>query len=207
MILMDIHMPVMNGYEATSLIRNMDSNIPIIAMTADAIAGVEEKCSSIGIDHYISKPFDPEQFIETIWQVVKSYKEGVLVKSEVAAKQEEQVKENKAVLDENDGIRHMGGNADLYDMVLKEYYNENKETSLILSRAIEKKNYEEAAQIVHKLKSSSGSIGAKGLYEVASNLQKALSNGDVEALTKLHKEFEEMLTQLLSVLAQRIKPR
>jgi len=205
LILMDIHMPVMNGYEATSLIRNVDSNIPIIAMTADAIAGVEEKCRSIGIGHYISKPFDPEQFVETIWQVVKPYKEGLVITLEDEAKQEDQIKENKAVLDEDYGIRHMGGNADLYDMVLKEYYNENKETSLILGRAIEKEDYEEAAQIVHKLKSSSGSIGAKGLYEVATNLQRSLSNGDVEAMPKLHKEFEEMLQQVLSVLVQRIK--
>ena len=206
LILMDIHMPVMNGYEATSLIRNVDSSIPIIAMTADAIAGVEEKCSSIGIDHYISKPFDPEQFVETIWQVVKPYKEGLLIKSEDEAKQEGQMRAHKALLDENDGIRHMGGNVDLYDMVLKEYYNENKETSLILNRAIEKEDYEEAAQIVHKLKSSSGSIGAKGLYEVASKFQKSLSNGEVEVIPKLHKEFEEMVKELLSVLAQRIKP-
>jgi len=205
LILMDIHMPVMNGYEATSLIRNVNSGIPIIAMTADAIAGVEEKCSSIGISHYISKPFDPEQFVETIWQVVKPYKEGLLIQSEDEVKQEDQINVNESVLDENDGIRHMGGKIDLYHMVLKEYYNENKETSLILSKAIEKEDYDDAAQIVHKIKSSSGSIGAKGLYEVASNLQKSLSHGEVEVIPKLHKKFEEILKQLLSVLSQKIK--
>ncbi|CQR71038.1 Signal transduction histidine-protein kinase BarA [Sporomusa ovata DSM 2662] len=204
LILMDIHMPVMSGYEATSLIRNVDRNIPIIAMTADAIAGVEEKCKSTGIDHYISKPFDPEQFIETIWQVVKPYKEGLLIKSGGEAKQEDPVKVIEGVLDEKDGISHMGGNADLYELVLKEYYNENLEISSILCRAIEKENYEEAAQIVHKIKSSSGSIGAKGLYKVASNLQRALGDGEIEIIPKLHKEFDKILKQLLSAIAKRI---
>lgn len=204
LVLMDIHMPVMNGYEATNLIRNLDRDIPIIAMTADAIAGVEEKCSSIGINHYISKPFDPEQFVKTIWRVVKPYKEDFYIKSEDEGKLEEQIKTNTTVLDEKDGIKHMAGNLDLYDMVLKEYYNENKDTSLILSRAIEKEDYKEAAQIVHKIKSSSGSIGAKGLYEIASNLQKALTNGDKEFIPKLHKEFEEILKQLLLVISQRV---
>ena len=203
LILMDIHMPVMNGYEATTLIRNMDNNIPIIAMTADAITGVEEKCSSVGINHYISKPFDPEQFVDTIWQVVKPYKESLVINSKNGGV--EARKENKAVLDEKDGIRHMNGNSDLYDMVLKEYYNENKETSLLLNKAIEKADYNEAAQVVHKIKSSSGSIGAQALHEVASKLQKSLTNGETEAIPKLHKQFEEMLKQVLAVIGQRIK--
>lgn len=202
LVLMDIHMPVMNGYEATSLIRKVDSRIPIIAMTADAIAGVEEKCKSIGIDHYISKPFDPEQFVDKIWQVVKPYKEGLLIKSEDEAKQEGQFTTNEVVLDEKDGIRRLGGNTDIYYMVLREYYNENKETSLTLKRAIEKEDYKEASQIVHKVKSSSGNIGAKGLYEVASNFQTALNNGEVEAIPKFHKEFEEILKRLLLLIKE-----
>ena len=205
LILMDIHMPIMNGYEATSLIRNVDRNIPIIAMTADAITGVEEKCKSIGIDHYISKPFDPEKFVETIWQVIKPYKDGLLIKTEEEVKTEEQIKTDNTVLDEKDGIGHMGGNVELYDMVLREYYNENKETISILNQAIAKEDYHEGAQIVHKIKSSSGSIGAKSLCEVASIFQRSLSNGEVEIIRQLHKKFEERLKQLLLVIAQRLK--
>ncbi|MCE5284494.1 MAG: transporter substrate-binding domain-containing protein [Pelosinus sp.] len=204
-VLMDIHMPVMNGYEATSLIRNVDSTIPIIAMTADAIAGVEEKCKTVGIDYYISKPFDPEQFVKTIWQVIKPYKEKFGIKLDEEVKQEEPSKVDKAVLDEKDGIRHMGGNAALYIRVLREYYNENRETALSLKTAIEKENYEEAAQIVHKIKSSSGSIGAKGLHEAASNLQKSLAKGGVENISKLYQEFDEILKQVFSAIEHRIK--
>ncbi len=68
-ILMDIHMPEMDGLEATKIIREMEgdiSNIPIIALTADAMAGDKEKYLASGMDDYASKPFDPEQLFAAI---------------------------------------------------------------------------------------------------------------------------------------------
>ena len=58
MILMDCHMPEMNGYEATKNIRKNGNDIPIIAMTADAMVGTKEACLEIGMNDYISKPID-----------------------------------------------------------------------------------------------------------------------------------------------------
>lgn len=71
LILMDLHMPVMNGYEAAIEIRKISDNVPIVAMTADVILGVKEKCEQSGIYHYISKPFDPERFIQTVKSIIK----------------------------------------------------------------------------------------------------------------------------------------
>jgi PAS domain S-box-containing protein len=76
-ILMDIQMPEMDGYEASMTIRTtFDSpkkNIPIIAMTAHALAGEEEKCRVAGMDNYISKPFEPQQLYLKIISVLKKY--------------------------------------------------------------------------------------------------------------------------------------
>ncbi len=73
LILMDLHMPIMDGYEATQLIRRLDKEIPIIAMTADAVTGVDNKCEAIGISKFISKPFDPDYFLELIWHVIQEH--------------------------------------------------------------------------------------------------------------------------------------
>jgi len=70
LILMDLHMPVMNGYEAAGEIRKISPDVPIVAMTADVILGVREKCEQSGIHHYISKPFEPDHFIQTIKDII-----------------------------------------------------------------------------------------------------------------------------------------
>lgn len=204
LILMDLHMPVMNGLEATELIRKADKNIPIIAMTADAITGVEEKCKSVGINHYISKPFDPDQFVETIYQVIKPFKEDSSRRLGDKEENEEETNDNTVMLDEGVGIRHMGGNEALFSSVLSEYYNENKDIHLILSSTMENHDYKEAIQIVHKIKSSSGSIGANLLYDIASKFQISLSKEDDMEILELHKKFEKTLKQLLLEIEQRI---
>ena len=77
-ILMDIMMPIMDGYEATSIIRNLEDktkkNIPIVALTAVVTGSVIEACSSIGIDRYLSKPFESEELYNVINELV--HKEG-----------------------------------------------------------------------------------------------------------------------------------
>ncbi|RZK24481.1 MAG: PAS domain-containing sensor histidine kinase, partial [Flavobacterium sp.] len=70
-ILMDIQMPVMNGYDTTRKIRKMGNNIPIIALTASAIKGEKEKCLSMGMNDYITKPINEEDFLKTIDRWVK----------------------------------------------------------------------------------------------------------------------------------------
>jgi two-component system CheB/CheR fusion protein len=74
-ILMDIMMPIMNGYEATSVIRNMEDitkkDIPIVALSAVVTGSVIEACSSVGINRYISKPFESEELYKIIIELVQ----------------------------------------------------------------------------------------------------------------------------------------
>jgi len=69
-ILMDMEMPVMNGYEATAIIRNeLKSNIRIIAMTAHAMAGEREKCLTLGMNEYVSKPINATLLFDKIYDL------------------------------------------------------------------------------------------------------------------------------------------
>lgn len=74
-ILMDMEMPVMNGYEAATIIRNViKNNIPIIAMTAHAMAGEKERCLSLGMNDYISKPINAKMLFEKIYDLTLNSK-------------------------------------------------------------------------------------------------------------------------------------
>ena len=186
LILMDLHMPVMNGYEAAEKIREFSTKVPIVAMTADVVLGVREKCEQSGIFHYISKPFNPDYFIQTIKDII--------------LENQSDIDTDTTVLDRQLGLKNMGGNQELYHQVLKEYYNENLDTLGRLEAAVGEKRYADAAQIVHKVKSSSGSIGAKSLQEAAVSLQKALEEEKREEIVLLQDKFSKILGKLLEEL-------
>jgi len=196
LILMDLHMPVMDGYTASELIRKLDAEIPIVAMTADAIAGVEEKCQSHGIYAYVSKPFEPEQLIETISNLVKGR-----VSTESTALQT-RGSDRACILDTEDGLKRIGGDQTVYRLVLQEFANENLTVGEELRKVITTGDFSAATQIVHKIKSSAGSIGAEGVHEVAAELQKSLQALDSAAIQKLHESFQTQLRDLLHTIKE-----
>ena len=70
MILMDLMMPEMNGYEATKKIRELDSNIPILAMSANAYSEDVKKCLDVGMNAHISKPLNKDILYQTIFKYI-----------------------------------------------------------------------------------------------------------------------------------------
>lgn len=191
LILMDLHMPVMNGYEAAQEIRKISEYVPIVAMTADVILGVKEKCEQSGIFHYISKPFDPDRFLQTIKDII--------------IENENNKVQGIDILDQSAGLKNIGGDQEVYRQILNEYFKENQDTLDKLSLTINEKRYADAAQIIHKVKSSSGSIGAKELYEVSTKLQKALDGGKEDEIKSLIMRFSSMVRRLLEEIAELLK--
>jgi len=203
LILMDLHMPVMNGYESAGLIRRLNPSVPIIAMTADAIAGVEEKCRQVGIEHYISKPFEPEQFTLEILKALSPINDRVLpAEGEKADASWEACSE--MILDEDKGIKLLGNNPELYSMVLREFYHENQGVLEHLKTSIDEQRYRDSVQIVHKIKSSSGNIGAKRLIKAASELQAGLEQGNPTDIEDLYRHFARACSELFNIIRTKI---
>ncbi|NLO22489.1 MAG: transporter substrate-binding domain-containing protein [Syntrophomonadaceae bacterium] len=188
LIIMDLHMPVMNGYEAAKEIRKLSANVPILAMTADVILGVREKCEQSGIYYHIGKPFDPDRFIQTI--------KDIIIENEAKHVQD------LRILDQDAGLINLGRNGEIYRQVLNEYFKENQETLDKISLAVDQKRYGDAAQVIHKLKSSSGSIGAKTLYDLSIKLQKALNEAREEEILLLTEEFSHLFIKLLGEIEE-----
>ena len=195
LILMDLHMPVMDGYTASDMIRKINQEIPIVAMTADAITGVEEKCRSHGIWNYVSKPFEPDQLIETLIMLLSGTEPKVEVQQEAA---EEAAGNGAQAVDFEDGIKRMGGDKAIYRLVLQSFAEENSGVAEQLSGAIQVRDFAQGEQIVHKIKSSAGSIGAKNLHDIAVELHRALKDANESAITSLSASFYKCLGRTLS---------
>lgn len=191
LILMDLHMPVMNGYEASAEIRKISQDVPIAAMTADVVMGVKEKCEEYGIGYFLSKPFEPGRFIRTV--------------KEILSGREHKKKAGPVILDPAAGLAHLGQDPDLYAQVLRVYQAENQDTPSQLTLAISQGHYEEAVRIVHKVKSSTGSIGAKKLFDLAVRLQKALAETNGHDISTLGDDFSSMLSRLLVEIQDLLK--
>ena len=201
LILMDLHMPVLNGYEASAIIRKLNPDVPIVAMTADAITGVDEECKRVGINHYISKPFDPEKLIDTLLHILKQQTER---EHPEAGSTDDLPYVDAEILDTADGLRRIGNNMDLYQMILKEYSNEFKDVSADLKQAIDAQDYREAIQIVHKNKGGSGNIGAKKISVIATELQKALLEGYNDKIEQLYYEFDRSIRMLFIEIEKKL---
>ncbi len=195
-ILMDLHMPIMNGFEASSEIRKISKTIPIVAMTADAISGIEQQCKKVGINNYITKPFDPSTLASKVYEFIVS--SGTVKLDEVKIELS-----SSSQLDEIKGLFNVGGNKDLYNTILNLFIEESKDTIALLNESIEKSDYEQAKQIVHKVKGSSGTIGATLLYETCIEFQKALAETNLEFIKHYHPIFNNQLNNLHHIIKNR----
>jgi signal transduction histidine kinase/CheY-like chemotaxis protein len=181
LILMDIHMPNLNGYEASKQILNINKEALILAMSAEIGAEVISKTKDIGMVGYVSKPFDPEVLIVQIKNTLKEHNQTISQK--------------RLPINSNKGIKQLGDNADLYELVIKEYYKETEEITQNLKAAVLAKDYIIIRSILHKLRSSSASVGADILYEIILKMHKATLEKDDSQLSQLLGEFQSIFEE------------
>jgi len=201
LVLMDLQMPIMGGYEATKLIRadRRNQDLTIIAMTAHAMQGVEAECKAAGMNDYVSKPIDPKNLFSTILKWIKPKLEidsevsRNAKRSENAGTAELSLPDNIPGIDISEGLGRVGGNRTLFLKLLKDFANHYKPYANDIRKAISEQRIEEARRLAHTLKGVAGNISAKEIYTVSEQVEKAL-------LTEPVTDYDAPLGQLDAAL-------
>ncbi len=189
-IFMDIQMPVMDGYEATKRIRTMPefSHIPIIAMTAHAMASDRDRCIKAGMSDYISKPIVPDSLTALLIKWVKP-SEPLLEESHTeepgdaadTPSDSSVLPASIAGIDMGQGLRFCNNNPAFYLEMLLNFRDTRRNDDQEIRVAIESGERDVARRHAHSAKSVAGIIGAIALSEAARNLETALAEPDAEA--------------------------
>ena len=203
-ILMDCQMPVMDGFEATSLIRGEckdNAQTPIIAVTANATTEDRENCINIGMNDFISKPYTLEQLQHVIshWlsaEVVESNYNDKADKATPNPQTENPSVINSKQLDQIRELDASNGN-ELVHKILRTFLENTESLVHQIGHAILYGDAEGLRRTAHALKSSSANIGAESLSNMAKELETFGRVGELEPATKLQESLEQQYCQVI----------
>jgi CheY-like chemotaxis protein/HPt (histidine-containing phosphotransfer) domain-containing protein len=192
-ILMDLQMPVMDGYQATGMIRNELKNpIPIVACTAHSLVGEKKKCLDIGMNGYVSKPYTEKELVDSIFQVLpessRRQKERLSgIRSEVRKKIE--------ALKKQEG-------PDFLESLLQLYNQRIPGDLTVLKTALIDKDYELIREKAHLVSSSLAALNFNQGFQVAHDLENAIREKDYDAVYERCSRLIEFLEKSLEVTQQ-----
>jgi two-component system, sensor histidine kinase and response regulator len=196
-VLMDLQMPVMGGFEATQEIRRDErfQDLPIIAMTAHAMGGDREKSVEAGMNDHLTKPIDPDQLIS---ELVKWVKPGNRETSEGLSESSSESKKSQNILPAElpgisiaSGLGRVAGNRQLYTKLLCKFKDGQEDAVDQIKAALKVGDVEMAARLAHTVKGVSGNLGGDNLYQAAAELENAIQGG--KNLDLVMAEFDSQL--------------
>ena len=204
LVLMDVQMPVMGGYEATRLIRALPgkADLPIVAMTAHAMRGAREECLAAGMNDYVTKPIDPQRLFAVMVQWLgrdtpATREEGYIKAVDPSGSGEESVLDMPG-LDTVAALRRIGGNRKLYLDLLEMFRTSYAAAAGEVRRLVAAGDFEGAERLAHTVKGVAGNIGADGVAEAARDAETACRERRLPQL-------EAFLPRLAAEIAQVIR--
>jgi CheY-like chemotaxis protein/nitrogen-specific signal transduction histidine kinase len=201
-VLMDIQMPVMDGYEATKAIVKTGTPVPVVAMTAHAMSGEKGKCLKIGMKDYVTKPIDTNRLFNTLIRHIEPREREApplsIKRAPDSGADETGLPIYLPGFDIQAGIARVAGNKRLYlDLLIKlakNYHCIDKD----IKKAVQSSDFEEAAKLAHKVKGMAGNLGADALQKAAFNLETVLSEALTDEFTDYLTVFSEVLNQVVT---------
>ncbi len=205
-VLMDLQMPVMDGYEATRRLRaNPDYNqLPVLAMTAHAMTQERERCRALGMNDYITKPIDPYLMYATLARWLPS--DGSVPAAPQAQPEPTPpaTDTGAGAIDWSQGLSYCSGSAELYDQALRRFVQSAPVTLAKLREALGRRDTDAAARQAHSMVSVAAFVGARSLSASAQALQQAIVADGTDTAHALFERFNSAAIEVLHAVQQRL---
>lgn len=208
LILMDMQMPVMDGLEATRRIRAQGYDLPILAMTANAMLGDKDRCIEAGMNDHVAKPIEPEQ----LWLALKTWikpRSGLgdqatdVAVHKIVKEVVEPFPHEIEGLDVAGGLRRVLGKESLYRAMLEKFLVGQRDTVVQIRSAVTGEDWLLAERLAHTLKGVAGNIGAVAVQEAATKVESACKEHHaIDLVEPLLEGVTQVLEPLLVVLAE-----
>ncbi|MFN0126973.1 MAG: response regulator [Verrucomicrobiales bacterium] len=212
-VLMDLQMPEMDGYQATAKLRADPrfATLPIVAMTAHATMEERQRCLAAGMNDHISKPIDPEVLFDTVGRY---YKPATRPPDSSGGEDRPAAPEplrdelpSIAGLDTRDGLARVAGNRKLYLKLLRQFAEQQDTSPAQIEAALAVNDAALAERVAHTVKGVAGNLGARAVQQAAAKLEQAIaSKAQATNLSPALQAFSRALQDLIPSLRAALPP-
>ncbi len=193
LILMDIQMPIMDGYEATKLIREINKDIPIIALTANAMTEDTDKSLLLGMNEHLNKPIDIEKLYVTLLKYIPKKQTQTL---SLDINNSDTIIPKFININSDQALIHLAGDKKLYLKILNDF--KLNYTGLNIKELSD----DEQTRVIHTIKGLSSTIGALPLFNIIQVIEK---RKDKSLLIELQKELDIILEELKTLKVKNVE--
>lgn len=215
LVLMDVQMPEMDGYEATRRIRDLESDvrrhdIPIIAMTAHAMQGDRQRCLEAGMSDYIPKPINPIELATVLERWLPAHGKGDAMLEVTAFPAPPAcvvaAAEAKGIWDWESLMDRLMGDPELLRDVVEAFLEDMPNQFVLLRRHVDTEDPASAALYAHSIKGASANVSAEALRVWADKLEDSCRAGDFATARGLLTELSALFEQVSQAMVQKVSP-